>query len=153
MARANLILPLRGHDFSVDTGDLDAGVQTSTVVGLNDVTAVNLASANTTVVRALGTGEAAAGPAVRPAISTQKGVLLLQTEPELLLGICLHQPRSFVAMVVLVRSAIGIPGFAENEDVVTAAERVGKDGNRAQIDIGVVTRSLASRRAVEVPLW
>lgn len=34
-ARANLVLPLRGHNFGVDTGDVDTGVQAGTVVSLD----------------------------------------------------------------------------------------------------------------------
>lgn len=142
-AGANLVLPLGGHDLGVDTRDVDAGVQASTVVSLDDVTAVNLASSNTAVVRTLGTGETALGPSVRPAIVAEEGVLLLKTEPELLLGVDLHQAVGIVAVVVLVRGSIRIPGFAKDEDVVTKTERVGVDSNGTQVDIGVVTRGLA----------
>lgn len=34
-AGANLVLPLRGHDLGVDTGDVDTGVQAGTVVSLD----------------------------------------------------------------------------------------------------------------------
>jgi hypothetical protein len=63
-AGADLILPLGRHDLSVDTGDVDTGVQTGTVVSLDDITAVDLAGTDTAVVRTLGTGETATGPAV-----------------------------------------------------------------------------------------
>lgn len=151
-AWADLVLPLGGHDLSVDTGDVDTGVQAGTVVGLDDVTAVDLAGTDTTVVRALGTGETTTGPAVGPAIGTEEGVLLLKTEPELLLGVGLHQAGGIVTVVELVGAAIGIPGLAENEDVVTLAEGVGEDGDGAQVDIGVVTGGLAGGGTVEVPL-
>jgi hypothetical protein len=57
-----------------------------------------------------------------------------------------------VTVVELVGASIGIPGLAENEDVVTLAEGVGEDGDRAEVDIGVVTGGLASGGTVEVPL-
>ena len=38
LARADLELPLRGHDLSVDTGDVHAGVEAGAIVGLNEVT-------------------------------------------------------------------------------------------------------------------
>lgn len=142
-AGADLVLPLRGHDLSVDTGDVDTGVQASTVVSLDDVTAVDLAGTDTTVVRTLSTGETTTGPAVGPAISTEEGVLLLQTEPEFLLGVGLHQAVGIVAEVELVGASIGVPGLAENEDVVTLAEGVGEDSDGAEVDIGVVTGGLA----------
>lgn len=151
-ARANLVFPLRRHDLSVDAGDVDAGVQTSTVVGLDDVTAVDLAGTDTAVVRALGTGETTTGPAVGPSIGTEQSVLLFQTEPELLLGVGLHQASSLVAVVELVRAAIGIPGLTQDQNVVALAERVGEDRAGAEVDIGVVTGSLAGGGTVEVPL-
>lgn len=45
-------------------------------MGLDDVTAVDLAGTDTAVVGALGTGETTAGPAVGPAIGTEQSVLL-----------------------------------------------------------------------------
>lgn len=151
-AGANLVLPLGGHDLSVNTGDVDTGEQAGAVVSLDDITAVDLAGTDTTVVRTLGTGETTTGPAVRPAISAEEGVLLLKAEPELLLGVGLHQAGGIVAVVELVGASIGIPGLAENEDVVTLAEGVGEDGDGAKVDIGVVTGGLAGGGTVEVPL-
>lgn len=121
-------------------------------MSLNDVTAVDLAGTDTAVVRALGTGETALGPAVGPAVGVEESVLLLETEPEVLVGMSLHQTGSLVTVVELVGRAIRVPGLAEDEDVVTLAEGVREDSNRANVDIRVVTRSLASGRAVKVPL-
>lgn len=120
-------------------------------MSLDNVTAVDLAGTNTTVVRPLGTRETATGPAVRPTIGVEEGVLLLQTEPELLLRVGLHQTSGFMAEVELVGSAIGIPGLAEDEDVVAEAEGVREDGGGAEVDIGVVAAGLAGGGAVEVP--
>jgi hypothetical protein len=53
--------------------------------------------------------------------------------------------------VELVGGSIRIPGLAENENVIATAERVGEDGNRAEVDIGVVTGGLAGGRTVKVP--
>lgn len=120
-------------------------------MGLDDVTAVDLAGSDTAVVRALGTGETTLGPPVGPAIGTEKSVFLFQTEPELLLGVGLHQAVGIVAVVELVGGSIRVPGLAEDEDVVTQTEGIGEDGDGAQVDIGVVTGGLTCRRAVEVP--
>jgi hypothetical protein len=40
---ADLELPLGGHDLCVDTTDVDAGVQTSSVVGLDEITSEDFA--------------------------------------------------------------------------------------------------------------
>jgi hypothetical protein len=120
-------------------------------VSLNDITAVDLAGTDTAVVRTLGTGETATGPAVGPSIGTEQSVLLLQTEPEALVGVGLHQTVGIVTVVELVGASIGIPGLAEDEDVVTLAEGIGVVSDGAEVDIGVVTGGLGSGGAVEVP--
>lgn len=121
-------------------------------MSLDDVTAVDLAGTDTAVVGTLGTGETTTGPAVGPAVSAEESVLLLETEPELLLGVGLHQAGSLVAEVELVGAAIGVPGLAEDEDVITLTERIGEDGAGAEVDIGVVAGGLAGGGTVEVPL-
>lgn len=152
LARANLVLPLSGHDLGVDTGDVDTGVQAGLVVSLNDVTAVDLAGSDTAVVRTLRTRETALGPAVWPSVGAKEGVFLLKTEPEVLAGVCLHQLSSLVAVVELVGGAIGVPGLTEDKDVVSLAEGVREDSNGADIDIGVVAGGLAGGGTVKVPL-
>jgi len=39
----NLELPLRWHHFGVDTADVDASIETGTIVGLNEITRKNFA--------------------------------------------------------------------------------------------------------------
>ena len=56
-----------------------------------------------------------------------------------------------MAVVVLVGGAVGIPALGEDDDVGGAAERIGVDGAGAQVDVGVVTRSLLGGGTVEVP--
>lgn len=74
----------------------------------------------------------------------EEGVLLLETEPGLESSVGLHDLGALMAVVVLVRSAVGVPALGEDNDVGRAAERIGVDGGRAQVDIGVVAGSLAS---------
>lgn len=126
-------------------------MQASAVVSLNNVTAVNLASTDTTVIGTLGTGESTTRPAVRPSVGGKKSVLLFKTEPELLLGIGLHQAGGVMTEVELVGGAIRIPGLTEDEDVLTETEGIREDGSGAEIDVGVVAGGLASGGAVEVP--
>ena len=57
LARPNLELPLGGHDLSIGSGDLHTSVQASLVVSFNDISAVNFARTNSTVVWALGAWE------------------------------------------------------------------------------------------------
>ena len=72
---------LSGHDFGVGSGNVDAGVEAAPVVGLDDVTAVDLVGADAAVVGALGTGEAVLGPSEGVLVLVQQGVLLLDAEP------------------------------------------------------------------------
>lgn len=143
LARTDLVLPLSGHDLGIGTRDVDAGVEASHVVSLNDITAEDSASADTTVVGALGSGETVLGPAEWPAVNIEKGVLLLETEPEAFLGVSLHQESSVMAEVEGVGLAIRHPSLTHDEDVGLAAEGVVVDGNGAEVDIRVVARGLA----------
>ena len=54
----------------------------------------------------------------------------------------LHEAGGFMAVVELVGSTIGVPGFAEDENVVTESEGVGEDGAWAEVDVGVLTAGL-----------
>ena len=127
--------PLSGHDFCIDTRNLDTSVQTSLVVSLNDISAVDLASSYTTVVWSLRAWETLLGPAIRSAVKTKEGVFLLQTKPWLLLGIGLHEPGAVMTVVELVGCAIVVPTLAEYEDVIAATEGIGEDFNRSEVDV------------------
>ena len=151
LARTDLVLPLGGHDLGVGTRDVDSGVETGLVVGLNDVTHNNLASTNTTVVRTLGGRETALGPAERSVIKVEESVLLLETKPRLVLGVSLHHLLALMTEVELVGGAIGVPALGENDDVGGTTEGIRVDGTRAEVDVRVVTRSLVCGGTVKVP--
>ena len=138
-----MVLPLCGHDLGVGARDVDTGVEAGHVVSLDEITAEDLTSADTTVVWALGSGESVLGPAIRPAIDIEEGVLLLETEPKAFASVGLHQEGSVVTEVEGVGLAIRHPGLAHDEDVGLAAEWVVEDGNGAKVDIRVVARGLA----------
>lgn len=142
-AGTNLVLPLRGHDLGVGAGDVDLSIQAGLVVSLDDVTAEDLAGADTAVVWALGSRETVLGPAIWPTELVKEGVFLLETEPELGLGVLLEDDGGVVAEVVCVGAAVGHVGLAHDEDIVTQTEGIGVEGNRAEVDIRVVTRRLA----------
>ena len=114
-------------------------------MGLDDITAENLAGTNTAVIRSLGSGVTVHGPAVRAVRHIEQGVLLLETEPWLLGLVRLHELSRLVTVVVLVWGSIGIPALAENEDVGITAHWVGEDGDRAEVNVRVATRGLARR--------
>jgi len=132
-ARADLELPLGGHDFSVDTTDVDAGVKAGTIVGFDKVACENFAGTSTAVVRALRAGETTFRPSKRSAIDVEEGVLLLESEPGNFVFSEFHGFGSMVTMICSVGSAVAVVGLGENEDVVTASERVFKDGGGAKI--------------------
>lgn len=152
VARPDLVLPLGRHDLGVGARDVDVGVHAGLVVSLDNVTAEDLAGTHTAVVRTLGRRETVLGPAIRPALEVEEGVLLLEAEPELVLLVGLHQEGGIVAEVVGVRLAVGIVGLADDEDVVAQAEGVRIEGGRAEVDIRVVAGCLAGGGAVEIPL-
>lgn len=80
-AGSDLVLPLAGHDLSVDTGDLDSGVQAGSVVCLYERATKRSVCSSTTVVGALGGGETSLGPAEGDVVEGEEGVLLLNSEP------------------------------------------------------------------------
>lgn len=65
----------------------------------------------------------------------------------------LHELGSLMTVVELVWGSIRIPALGEDENVGSATKWVGEDGDWAQVDVRVVSGSLTSRRAVEVPFW
>lgn len=140
--RTDLVLPLSGHNLGVGAGNVDAGVEASLVMRLDNVSAEDLAGTNTTVVRTLRSGETVLGPAVWPSLNIEKGVLLFKTEPETVLLVLLHEESGGMAEVVLVWLAVTHPCLAHDENVGPGTEGVVVDGDWAKVDIRVVTRSL-----------
>ena len=135
LTRTDLEFPLGGHDFCIDTGDLDTSEQTSLVVSLDDISAVDLARSYTTVVWSLRPWKTLLGPAIRSAVKTKEGVFLLETKPWLLLGIGLHEAGAVMTVIELVGGAIVVPTLAEHENVVAATEGIGVDFDRSEVDV------------------
>jgi len=151
LTRADLEFPLGGHNLSVNTADVHAGVEAGAVMGLNEVTGKNFASSGTTIVWALGTGEATLRPAIGGAVDIKQSVLLLKTEPwDFILGE-IHGLLGMVTVVGFVRGAVVVVTFGKDEDVVTATEGILEDCGRTQVDIGVVAGSLVGGRTVKIP--
>lgn len=152
-AWANLEFPLGWENFSVDTADLDTGVEACLIVGFYYIPTIDVAGANSAVVWSLWSWETALGPAVWPSIGIEEGIFLLKAEPWLVLLVGFHELVALVAVVVLVWGAIWVPGLAHDEDIGGSTDWIWEDCNWAEIDIGVVAGSLSGRGAVKVPFW
>jgi hypothetical protein len=131
----NLELPLRGHDFSVDSANLDSAVHACLVVCLDDISCVDFAGSDTAVVWALGTGESTLRPSVGSIEGIEERVFLFEAEPRIMLLELLHQFVAFGTVVEFVGGAVGVEAFCENENVVSTSEGVGVHGNGLEVDI------------------
>ena len=90
-ARSDLILPLRREDLSVDPRDVDSRGEAELVVDLLDVAGDGDSGTSRAVVGALGGRESSLGPSKGPlGLGVEEGVLLLDSEPRLVLGSLLH---------------------------------------------------------------
>lgn len=56
-----------------------------------------------------------------------------------------------MAVIVFIGASIRIPSLAQDKNVIATTEWIGKDCDRADVDIRIIPRGLASRRAVKVP--
>ena len=151
LARTNLVFPLSGHHLGIDAGNLDPSIQTGFVVRLDDISAIDLTSANTTVVWSLSSRETALGPTIWPAIGAEESIFLLQPKPEMMLLVGIHQPRGLVSVVELVGASIRVPSLAHDKNVGFKANRIGENGNWSNVDIGVVSGGLSGGRTIKVP--
>jgi hypothetical protein len=87
LTRPNLELPLARHHLSVGSRDVNASIQTASVVSLHHFSSIAAVSANRAVVRSLGSGEARRGKAKRMLYEVvllhKQRILLLNAEPKL----------------------------------------------------------------------
>ena len=97
----------------------NASEKTSLVVSLDNVTAVDFAVTDTAVVRTLGSGETTNRPAVGVSKVIKKGVLLLNTEPNVSSIVSIHELSTLVSVVGAVGGTIGVVALSKNNDVVT----------------------------------
>lgn len=86
--------------------------------------------------------ESARGPAKGAVIVVKQSVLLLETEPRLVLSIGFHDLGTLMTVVVLVGNTVGVPALGQDDDVGAAAERIREDGTGTQVDVRVVAGSL-----------
>ncbi|KAF1755782.1 hypothetical protein GCK72_012232 [Caenorhabditis remanei] len=90
LAWSDLELPLSWHHLGVGSGDLDAGVKASAVMGFDDVATVYLVGSDTAVVWPLWSWESVLWPSEWMSVNVEKSVLLFHTEPWVLVGSLLH---------------------------------------------------------------
>lgn len=103
------------------------------------------------VVRTLRAGETTLGPAVWGAISVEEGIFLLKTEPRFYVLSKVHDLLCVVAVVGPVRGAIVVIALCEDEDVVTATERILEDGSGTEVDVGIVSGGLVCGGTIKIP--
>ena len=162
LAGTNLELPLRRHDLGIDTRYINTGVEACAVVSLDQITSEDFASAlrqagetrgwrterrgilrtNTTIIGTLGAWEASLGPTEWLVIRIKEGVLLLETEPGLVLLDGVHHLLGMMTVVSPVGSTVVVVGLGEDEDVIATTEGIPEDGGWAKVDIGIVARCL-----------
>jgi hypothetical protein len=98
-------------------------------VRLDEITGKHLSSSNTTVVRTLRSGETVLGPSEDLSIGVEESVLLLETEPRLVLLGGVHDLLGVSSVVGLVDGSVVVVALAQNEDVVTTSEGILEHGD------------------------
>ena len=157
-AGSDLVLLLSGHDLTVGTGNVDAGVEAGTVQRLGNVTAKVVLGTDGAVVGTLRTGgHATLGPAEGGLlVEVEEGELLLEAEPGLLVLLARELSLGDGTAIGGERLAGGSVGVAHNEDVVDAVgagtEGVTEDADGTKDDLRIITGSLVGGGTVEVPL-
>lgn len=106
---------------------------------------------STAVVGTLGAWEAVLWPTVWGTVYVEQSVFLLKTEPRLVILGKFHDFSGMVTVVGLVWSAVVVVALSEDENIFATPERVLKDGNWPQVNVGVIARSLAGGRTIEIP--
>jgi hypothetical protein len=150
--RTNLVFPLPGHNFTVNTRNINAGIHATLVMGFHNGSTESILSAVRAVVRTLRARETTLGPSEGSnAIGFEKSVLLFNTEPRLQGKDLVHGFLASDAGVVIDGCSIGLPAVTQHEDVGLSAERVREDRARLEHDLRVFSGGLARGGTIEVP--
>lgn len=107
-AGPDLVLPLSGHNLSVDTSNLNSSVKTSTIVGFNKRATESLICSSTTIIGSLGSRETTLRPSEGCVVKSKECVLLLNAKPGLELLCLLEDGKSGSSCVGGEGSAIGL---------------------------------------------
>ena len=152
VGRADLELPLAGHDLGVGAFDHQTGIDARLGVLFDDLAADHAAGADAAVVRALRGGEAVLREAERRAVGLEHRVFLLDAVDHLILGVLLGDLLAAGAGVGGVRLHVGgVEHVAQHQDVVATAQRIGTGEDGAQHAVAVLAGRLVGRRPVETP--
>merc|ERR1719242_2210275 len=133
----DLVLPLCRHDLGVGARDSDPGVETCAVVSLHNVPAVDLVSPHPAVVGTLWPGEPVLGPAEWVLVLVQQSVLLLDTEPWVVVLGLLHHLLAGLPLVGVSWQLVVLVRLAQHQDVVAPPEGVRVDLDGVQVGVGV----------------
>mmetsp|Transcript_809 Transcript_809/g.1539 ORF Transcript_809/g.1539 Transcript_809/m.1539 type:complete len:215 (-) Transcript_809:5-649(-) len=104
-----------------------------------------------TVVWALRTGETRFGPAKRVAVQVEKSVLLLDSEPRLLIGNFVHDFDRVRASVAGNRLTLWRVALAHHQQVIASTERILVHRDRLEKYLRVIAWRLHRGRPVKVP--
>jgi hypothetical protein len=162
-ARADLVLPLSGHDLSVGSRNLDSRVEAGLVVSISDnATKVGISTSGT-IVGTLWPGVSVAWPpegmSGELGMNTDESVFLFNAVPSFLFldlrlvphFVCVVSEVSVCRQQLLAGVVLPVPAFAEHEDVVAGAERITEVSDGLEDDLGLFRKSLVGRRAIVVP--
>jgi hypothetical protein len=133
---------------------------------LDEITGKDSTGTNTTVVRTLGTWETHLWPSKDLSIGIKQSVLLLETEPRLVLLGSIHRLLGGSSVVGSVGGTIVVVTFTQDKNVLAASERITEDGDRSLLvstdlwkveqtykeDIRVLSGGLICGGTVKVPL-
>ena len=148
--RPDLEFPLTRHDLGVDARDLESGFQTGIEVRLDDLTAEDLIRADAAVVPALRCREAAVGEPEWPRAAEER-VFLLDAEPR----VKGREAQSHIGVRTSHVRNMRLSGhehdLAQDEEVITTADRIRAGEHRLKDAVGAVTRRLLRARSVEAP--
>lgn len=87
----------------------------------------------------------------------EKGEFLLQSEPNVLIGVFFKRLHGDGSRVGGQRFSLRCPRITHDQKIIhsvgTRSERIPKDPSRFQNDFGIITRGLSGRTAIKVPFW
>jgi len=153
----NLIFPLSGGNFSINSCDLKSGIDHGSIGGVHNVSTEGIGSSNTTVVLTLGFGEPLFGPAIGTGVVTSvllgEEELLFDSEPRVLIFGFFHHLVDKEAEVVSGRGYLVVDvGLTEGkEGVAVLSERVFDHADGLKPDLGISSNGLETRRTVVGP--
>ena len=119
-------------------------------MGSLDVSPVDISGPDSAVVRSLRSWVAVLGPAERLLVIVKQGVLLLNTEPGLLILDLLHNLETLLPLVGLHGLVLVVVSVAHDEEVIPLGEGAGVHLDWMDVHIAVVASSLAEQFVINL---